>query len=335
MRRLYPTLALAFAALLGIGCREETTPAPTEPQFARLGRIKIDGIIRGNEWRDAEILHFMASAPEGLVPAELLALRDDRDLYLALRIQRPASGLQGILDVYFDNDNDGVPFERLDDMFSSGGIPPAGEFGDNYMLGIGNEVSNDQADGGTSDGAAAVGSDAGSTTYEIRRPLDSMDTHDFALTRAIPQVGLQLTILMTIPGGSGAAESGEGTSTQIPTFGSYCKLTGFPALSISGCVDHEVATVRITPRQSDPVVRLISMGTHQTFLEPLGLFTYDYLGNPVTASCTWQSDNPDVVQVDQQGYVTTGEATGVAVVGAVCVNTAGMPILGSVQITVT
>jgi hypothetical protein len=335
MRRLYPTLALAFAGLLGTGCREETTPAPTEPQFERLGRIKIDGVIGGNEWRDAQTLHFMASAPEGLVPAELLALQDDRDLYLALRIQRPASGLQGILDMYFDNDNDGVPFERLDDLFSAGGIPPASEFGDNYMLGSGNEVANDPEDGGTTDGVAAVGSDAGSTTYEIRRPLNSQDIHDFALTRAVREVGVQFTILMTIPGASAAAGSGEGTSTQIPTFGSYCKLTGFRALSISGCVDHEVATVRITPRQSDPVVRLISMGTHQTFLEPLGLFTYDYLGNPVTASCTWQTDNPDVVQVDQQGHITTGEATGVAVVGAVCQNTKGMPILGSVRITVT
>jgi hypothetical protein len=334
MSRLYPTAALALAGLLVIGCREDRPPTPTEPQFERIGRIKIDGVLGANEWRDAERLSFMASAPEGLVPAELLSLKDDRDLYLALRIQRPASGLPGSFFIFFDNDNDAVPFERFDDLFSTGGVPPASDFGDSYMLGSGNEVSSDQEDGGTSDGVAAVGSDANSTVYELRKPLNARDIHDFALTKLLPAVGIQFELLTTIPGGSNPAASGEGTATQVPTFGSYCRLTAFPRLTIDACAAGELATVRITPRQDDPVVRLISMGVHQTFLEPLGLHTYDYMGNPVTTTCTWQSDNPGVVQVDQQGHITTGDATGAAAVGAVCLNTSGMPILGAVRVTV-
>jgi hypothetical protein len=333
MYRLYPAAVLAAAGVLAIACGDGTTPTPTEPAAVRLGRVKIDGVIGPNEWRDAAVLRFMASAPEGLVPAELLAQRDDRDLYLAIRIQRPAGGLGGFAEFEFDSDNDGVPFELLDDVFIGGGVPPLTEFGDNHVISDG--VAADVAEGGTSDGVMAVGSDATSTTYEIRRPLDSGDIHDVRLTRASPQTGFELRIAMTIPGGTNPAASGEGTFTQVPTYGGGCKLTAFPAVSISGCPVGQLAMVRVTPNQSTMAVSLISMPTHGAFLEPLGLFTYDYLGTPVSASCTWQSTNPDVVQVDQQGHVTSGAAPGSSVVGAVCLNGAGRPILGSVRIDVS
>jgi hypothetical protein len=334
MHRLYSAALLAAVGLLAIGCREDHTPDPTGPELARVGRVKIDGVISPNEWRDAAGLPFMASAPEGLVPAELLAQRDDRDLYLAVRIQRPAGGLSGSVEFQFDNDNDGVPLEVGDDFISWGGVPsaPAG-FGDLFVVSDG--WSPDLEDGGTTDGTAALGSDATSTTYELRRPLDSGDLHDIRLTKGLRQVGFDLNVLMTIPGGSNQAASGEGTMTQVSTYGGTCKLTGFPAVSISGCTAGDVATVRITPRQSTTAVSLISMPTFSTFVEPLGLFIYDYLGNPVTATCTWQSSDPAVVQVDQQGHVSTGAATGSSVVGAVCVNQAGRPVLGSVRIDVT
>ena len=334
MPRLRPAAALAVAGLLAIGCREEQSPTPTEPGLLRLSRIKIDGVLGGNEWRDARRLSFMASAPEGLVPAELLALHDDRDLFLAVRIQRPAGNLDGSLFLYFDNDNDEQALEEFDDQIGVGGVPPTDNFGDAYILADAAGFAGDDSDGGTTDGAGAVGSDANTTVYEIRKPLNSRDIHDFALTKLIPQVGVQLELLMTIPGGTSSVATGEWTATQVPTYQRYCRITAFPGQSISGCAAGEVATVRITPRQSDPVVRLITMGTHQAFLEPLGLYTYDYLGNPVTATCTWQSDNPTVVEVTPQGHISTGAATGIAAVGAVCLNTQGSPILGTVKITV-
>lgn len=336
MPRVRPAAALAVAGLLAIGCREEhsLTPAEPEPDRLRFSRIKIDGVLGANEWRDARRLTFMASAPEGLVPAELLVLNDDRDLFLAVRIQRPAANLDGSLFLYFDNDNDEQALEEFDDLIGAGGVPPTKNFGDAYILKDAAGFAGDESDAGTSDGAGAVGSDANTTVYEIRKPLNSSDIHDFALTSLTPEVGVQLELLMTIPGGTSSVATGEWTSTQVPTFQHYCKISIFRGLTIGGCAAGEVATVRITPRQSDPVVRLITMGTHQAFLEPLGLHTYDYLGNPVTTTCTWQSDNPAVVEVDSQGHISTGAATGTAAVGAVCLNTTGNPILGTVKITV-
>jgi hypothetical protein len=333
MHHLYSAAVLAAASMLAIACGDDTTPTPTEPAAVRLGRVKIDGVIGRTEWRDAAVLRFMVNAPEGLVPAELLAQRDDRDLYLGIRIQRPAGGLGGFAEFEFDSDNDGVPFEVLDDVFTGGGVPPMTEFGDNHVISDG--VAADIEEGGTMDGVMAVGSDATSTTYEIQRPLDSGDIHDVRLTKASPQTGFELRIAMTIPGGSNPAASGEGTLTQVPTFGGGCKLTAFPAVSISGCAAGQLAMVRVTPRQSTTAISLISMPTFGTFVEPLGLFTYDYQGNPVTASCTWQSTDPEIVQVDQEGNVTTGAATGSSVVGAVCLNGAGRPLLGSVRIDVS
>jgi hypothetical protein len=335
MHRLYFATVLAAAGILAAACRESTAPdsAPTEPVPLRLGRVKIDGVIGPNEWRDAAVLHFMVNAPEALVPAELLAQRDDQDLYLAIRIQRPAGGLGGFAEFEWDSDNDGVALENGHDLIIGGGAPPATDFGDHFLVSGG--TSPDVLDGGTTDGGLAVGSDATSTTYEIRRPLNSGDTHDVALTRLFNQTGFELRIATTIPGGSSPAASGEGTLTQIPTYQSYCKLTAFPRVTISGCATGQLAMVRVTPRPSTTAISLISMPTFSTFVEPLGLFTYDYQGNPVTASCTWQSTNPDVVQVDQQGHVSTGAATGSSVVGAVCLNGAGRPILGSVRIDVS
>ena len=336
MPRLRPAVALAVAGLLALGCREEQshTPTPTEPGLLRLSRIKIDGVLGASEWRDAKRLSFMASAPEGLVPAELLVLSDDRDLFLAVRIERPAGNLDGSLFLYFDNDNDGHALEEFHDQIGAGGVPPTNGFGDAYILKDAAGFSGDEVDGGTTDGAGAVGSDANTTVYEIRKPLNSGDIHDFALTRLAPEVGVELEFLMTIPGGTSSVATGEWTSTQVPTYQRFCRISILRGLTIGGCAAGDVATVRITPRQSDPVVRLITMGTHQAFLEPLGLHTYDYLGNPVTTTCTWQSDNPAVVEVDQQGHITSGAATGTAAVGAVCLNTQGNPILGTVKVTV-
>jgi hypothetical protein len=334
--RLRSAVALAVVGLLALGCREEHSPSPsaTEPGLLRFNRIKIDGVIGPNEWRDARRLTFMASAPEGLVPAELLVLNDDHDLFLAVRIQRPAGNLDGTLFLYFDNDNDGVALEEFHDHTGAGGVPPTNNFGDAYVLKDAAGFSGDEVDGGTADGAGAVGSDANTTVYEIRKPLNSGDLHDFALTRLTPEVGVELELLMTIPGGTSSVATGEWTSTQVPTYQRFCKISILRGPTIGACAAGDVATVRITPRQSDPAVQLITIGTHQALLVPLGLHTYDYLGNPVTAACTWQSDNPDVVEVDQGGHITSGAATGTANVGAVCQNTQGKPILGTVKITV-
>ena len=163
--------------------------------------------------------------------------------------------------------------------------------------------SSDFEDGGTSDGELAVGSTATSTTYELRRPLDSGDIHDVRLSKLFRQSDFELRIGMTIPMGHPGGSVRRDHDTEVPTYGGGGKLTAFPAVRITGCPTGDVAMVRVTP-PSSTVINLISMPTSSTFVEPLRLSTYDYLGNLVTATCTWQSTSPEVVQVDQQGHVS-------------------------------
>jgi hypothetical protein len=338
MPRLFRAVLLVVVGALVTGCADRSTPtSPLSPTFdKRATRVTIDGVIdRKNEWRNAVSLPFMANAPEALVPAELLVQRDETNLYLAIRIARSAGGLDGEAGFEFDNDNDGVPLEDFDDQIITGGVPPATGLFDAHRFTFNNasQTVADDGAGGTNDGAAALRSDATSTTYEFRHPLNSGDSHDIALTKAFPQVGVEMDIRLLIPGGS--LDFGGNTLTQVASFGGYCKLTAFPAVAIGGCASGQVASVRVTRNPSTTVVSLISMGTHQAFLQPLGLFTYDYLGNPVSANCQWQSSDPSIVFVDQNGFVSTGDATGSAVVSASCTTGPFLRAQGAVRITVS
>lgn len=133
MPRAFP-VALFLAGGLLSGCAEERTPtSPSESTLAlRIARIKIDGAISTNEWRDAASLDFKVNAPEGLMSARLLAQRDDSHLYLAVVVQRPAGNANTEADFEFDSDNDGVPFEQFDDAFGTGGFPGSGGCFDGY-----------------------------------------------------------------------------------------------------------------------------------------------------------------------------------------------------------
>jgi hypothetical protein len=341
MRRLGSTLLLA-AGVLALGCNDRetpTAPAPGAPANDKPTlRVTVDGVIGKNEWRNAVSLAFKANAPEGLVPAELLAQRDETTLYLAIVIHRPAGGLDGSAGFEFDNDNDGVPLEDLDDQIITGGVPPSSGLAD-FFRGTFNGSSGSEADalaGGTNDGDAAVNSDATTTTYEFSHPLNSGDPHDIALSKTMRQVGLEADIRIALPGAADPETFGQNTLTQLAAFGKYCKLTAFPAMAIGPCAEGQVASVRVTRNANTSQVGLISMGTFQTFVEPLGLFTYDYLGNAVAATCDWESSDPGIVQVDQSGHISTASATGSAVISASC-STGGWALLtqGAVRVDVS
>jgi hypothetical protein len=342
MQRLASTILLAAIGVLALGCGDSESPTPLAsgpPAFEKPAlRVTIDGIISKNEWRNAASLSFKANSPEGLVPAELLAQRDETTLYLAIVIHRPAGGLDGSAAFEFDNDNDDVALEDLDDQIITGGVPPASGLFDAHRATFNGSSGSegDVAAGGTTDGAAAVGSDAATTTYEFSHPLDSGDRYDVALGKAMRQVGLEADLRIALPGATDPETFGQNTLTQLASFGKYCKLTAFPAVAIGPCPTGQVASVRVTRNASTSQVGFISMGTFQTFVDPLGLFTYDYLGNPVTASCGWQSSDPSIVEVDQSGHISTGAATGSAVISASC-SANGSPLLaeGAVRVDVS
>ena len=326
--------------LVAVGALAACTDGTAPPRLERpnlnkkAAYVKIDGVInRTNEWRDATSLKFMVNAPEGLVPAELLSMRDETNLYFAVIMQRPAGGLDGEAIIGFDNDNDGER-ELYDDQIFAGGVPPVRGLADGYLGPEG--TTFDALEGGTRDGDAAVASTATTTTYEIRHPLKSGDLYDVALTKTAPRVGLELLVRIAIPGLAGPLiDSGEFTHTQVASWGVFCTLTAFPSVSVGACPSGEIASVRVTPNPQTNEVRLISMGTHQTFIEPLGLFAYDYLGNPMpTTSCTWFSTDESIVDVDDQGHITTGDNTGTAIVIASCPNRVALLQQGAVKITV-
>lgn len=332
-----PSLAGYLVSLGALAACADGT-APPRPERPSLNKkaayVRIDGVIsRTSEWRDATSLKFMANAPEGLVPAELLSMRDEANLYFAVILQRPAGGLDGEAIIVFDNDNDGER-ELYDDQIFAGGVPPARGLADAYLGPEG--TTFDALEGGTGDGDAAVASTATTTTYEIRHPLNSGDLYDVALTKAAPRAGLELLVRIAIPGLAGPLiDSGEFTHTQVASWGVFCTLTAFPSTAVTGCPSGEIASVRVTPNPDTHEVRLITMGTHQAFLRPLGLFAYDYLGNAMpTTSCTWSSSNESVVDVDAQGHISTGANTGTALIIASCPNRVALLQQGTVKVTV-
>ena len=324
-RLLRPCAAVGLVLAAGCGPDQgPTTPsaAPSEgPALAqRLARVKIDGVINSNEWRDAASLDFKVNAPEGLIPARLLAQRDDSHLYLAVVVQRPAGGAYTEADFEFDSDNDGVPFEQFDDAFGTVGTPGNSGCFDAYRAidPFSSADLPDEGDGGTSDCTGALGGTASTTTYEMRQPLNGGDVHDIALGKLLRQVGFELDIVIPLPGSASVPGSGEEARTQVASFGKYCKLTVFPAVSLGPCPTGQVASVRVTRNASTSQIGIITMNPHQADVFPLGLSTYDYLGNPVTATCDWSSTDPAVVQVDAGGHLSTGDAVGSAVVIAAC-----------------
>lgn len=339
MPRAFP-VALFLAGGLLFGCAEEHTPmSPSEPTAAqRLARVKIDGAISNNEWRDAASLDFMVNAPEGLVPARLLAQRDDSHLYLAVVVQRSAGDANTATAFEFDSDNDGVPFEEFDDAFGAGGFPGSGGCFDGYRAidASSSFDESDDLDGGTNDCVGALGSTATTTTYEMRQPLNGGDIHDIAVGKALRQVGFELDVLIPLPGIATSIGGGDEARTQVASFGKYCKITVFPAVSLGPCPSGQVASVRVTRNQSTTQIGIITMNPHQADVFPLGLFTYDYLGNPVSATCTWSSTDPAIVNVDAGGGLSTGDATGSAVIVAAC-TTPGSSINtnGQVRVDVT
>ena len=333
-------VALFLAGGLLSGCAEEPTPtSPGEATLAgRLARIKIDGAISNNEWRDAASLDFMVNAPEGLVPARLLAQRDDSHLYLAVVVQRSAGQTNTEADFEFDSDNDGVPFEEFDDAFGTGGFPGSGGCFDGYRAidAFSSFDAPDDLDGGTNDCVGALGSTATTTTYEMRQPLNGGDIHDIAVGKTLRQVGFELDVRIPLPGLEIITGSGDEARTQVASFGKYCKITMFPAVSLGPCPSGQVASVRVTRNQSTTHIGMITMNPHQADVFPLGLFTYDYLGNPVSATCAWSSTDPTIVSVDAGGGLSTGDATGSAVIIAAC-TTPGSSINtnGQVRVDVT
>ena len=253
MPRAFP-VALFLAGGLLPGCagraHPDVTRRPTAAQ--RLARVKIDGAISNNEWRDAASLDFMVNAPEGLVPARLLAQRDESHLYLAVVVQRSAGDANTEADFEFDSDNDGVPFEEFDDAFGTGELPGSGGCFDGYraIVGTGSFDETDDLDGGTNDCVGALGSTATTTTYEMRQPLNGGDIHDIAVGKALRQVGFELDVRIPLPGLEIITGSGDEARTQVASSASTARSLCSQLSASAPAPAARLLPVRVTRNQS-------------------------------------------------------------------------------------
>jgi hypothetical protein len=138
----------------------------------------IDGTITPAEWKDAPAY----SLSFGGIPATVRFEHTATDLYVGVVVNDLAPGASPSLDVFFDNDHDGVkelgddawlsfPGSFAQDFFWS----PAGSGGASHY--------NDSVGGGTNETVASSSSGTGEVTFEIRHPLCSADTaHDICAT---------------------------------------------------------------------------------------------------------------------------------------------------------
>lgn len=320
MRPLILAVLITAAGSYVSSCGESITPTQSvglrtqDPLFVKKAHVVIDGVMSPGEWSGAATLPFMTSDAPGLVPATLYVKVDATNLYLAIKIGRPTTGQQVGATFEFDNNDDGVAFEVGDDQLIVSLAPGGSGINDAFRDATG--TTADHTSGGTTDGDAAVGSDATSTTIEVVHPLNSGDTgHDIAISSAAPEVGMFFSVILPLPGIVSPFTDGEWTKTTVAGNAAYCKLNIGPPVSIGPCTSGNVASVRITPFTTTDVVDEATLTNPSS--RQLGLSAFDYLGNPVTSSCIWQSQDPTIATVDQSGVVQT-VSTGSTVIIAAC-----------------
>jgi hypothetical protein len=160
--------------------------------FRGFGTAVLNGSFSGGEWDSAGRKQFdVARSPAeggGIVPATLYVMNDAQNLYIAIRVSNASAGGSRFF-ISFDNTHDGRLQEGEDSLHDDG----SGQLLDRFM----HQTSptlwtplDDNANGGTLDGAFAQGDDAGVATFEVAHPLDDADNaHDFSL-RAGDRLGV-------------------------------------------------------------------------------------------------------------------------------------------------
>ena len=154
-----------------------------------VGTATIDGVLDSAEWSGAGVVDFALDVryASQVVPAHLYVMNDGSQLYLALKVDsQTALGWRDVVRFVLDR-NGSLAVDQGDDSWTleSALYPPTGVFTsafyDQYVPCPSCEAL-DSADGGTNDGAGAVGNDGSSTIFEVAHPLNSADdAHDINL----------------------------------------------------------------------------------------------------------------------------------------------------------
>jgi len=193
------------------------------------GTPSIDGVMNADEWENAGYAGIDINLPDGTTtPGNLYVMNDDVNLYFAFQFDyniKPSPDFAAI-NVYFDNDHDGIYPELGHDYLVMNWRSTAslgdGTFGfvnqgppcvPGYLCG-----NMDWVFGGTTDGDAEALNDGGSAVVEISHPLNSANNaHDINLSMG-DTVGFQWYLIFR--------EGGAGTTT-ISRFGDIIIANSF------------------------------------------------------------------------------------------------------------
>lgn len=213
------------------------------------GTANVDGVIDPAEWGTARPIDFAATIPAadggGAAPARLLVMNDERNLYLAVRVERADTRFV-TASFAFDADHDGT-YENGDDHVSAfTGAGVSASFDDGHRLACGGAgpctVDDDALRGGTTDGRAASTTQGGVTSIELEHPLDSPDdAHDFSLAPGAV-VGLAHVVRLTT---STPCVGGEGCAADSVTVRGEVALSPLAHLAVVQTAPRRVVAGRI------------------------------------------------------------------------------------------
>lgn len=246
--------------------------------YSGCGTPTIDGVISPDEWKNAVSVRFGALLPEsmggGTVPVEIMSMSDDKNLYVAYRLEADLAAYTQSHTVELDANHSGFP-DSGDDAWLVSYWPypaPAGttEFFDDYRGpcltpdGVVQDcapMDTDPSTGfgtpGTSDGGAAVGFGGGRTTMEMWHPYHSGDARDVA---AFPGDLLPLNFSIRVIDHCGDYPRcfGDSYFPGVWSYRPFLLACGAPPPK-PGDDDEDVIEVRIDVKPGDPLPT-ISLG---------------------------------------------------------------------------
>jgi hypothetical protein len=266
-------------------------PAPIQ---AACGTPVIDGVISPGEWDDAVKVRFGALLPlsvgGGTVPAQIMAMSDAENLYVAYRFASDTSGFDQSHAVELDANHSGRRDEGDDAWLISWDWVPAPTgtllFADDYIgpclvngvvqLCAPADTDPDTGFGlpGTKDGGAAIGFGPNETVVEMWHPYHGGDARDVT---AVPGDAVPLSFSIRLLDRCADWPRCYG-DTDFPGAGTYRPFLlacGAPPPPGGSDDDEDVIEVRIDVKPGDPLptVELGSVGV--TTVAVLGSAAFD------------------------------------------------------------
>jgi hypothetical protein len=293
-------IAMMTCSLVLAACQSPTgpTPAPTSRPPPSDGSIlalrslvpaaissgcgtpTIDGVVSPDEWKGAISVRFGAILPDsvggGTVPAEIMSMSDDKNLYVAYRYQADTSAFAQSHFVEIDANHSGAR-DSGDDGWGlswSRWPDPIGTtlFVDSYRGPCIDRSTGELATDcgpadtdvtgyfapGTSDGGAVIRIEGGVTTVESWHPYNSGDARDIAAApgETVP-MNFSIRLLDSCPDWPRCFGD-----TYFPdpwTYRPFLLACGAPPRHDGGDDDEEIIEVRIDVKPGDPLPT-ISLG---------------------------------------------------------------------------